>query len=99
VLAAHIDSKITPAGFVGATDSIVPVAIIIYLIQELDYLISASQQEIKIFLFDGEEAFVSWSSTDRSGSELTLFFSQYFHTSTDTALKTVMIAKYYIFLS
>lgn len=64
VLAAHIDSKITPDGFKAATDSAVPVAIIIYLMLMLESELAQSDRDVKIFLFDGEEAFVRWSSED-----------------------------------
>ena len=33
---AHYDSKRTPDGFVGATDSVVPYAILMHIARELD---------------------------------------------------------------
>ncbi|CAG8773840.1 19683_t:CDS:2 [Cetraspora pellucida] len=72
VLAAHYDSKYFPPpnNFVGATDSAVPCAILIDLAHRLNpYFDNRKDKEsvdltLQIIFFDGEEAFVSWTSTD-----------------------------------
>lgn len=71
VLAAHYDSKIEPEGFIGAIDSAVPCALIMYIARALDDAITKSWEKdknkdigIQIILFDGEEAFKDWTSTD-----------------------------------
>ena len=70
VIACHYDSKMTPSGFLGATDSAVPCAQMINLAHtmkmDLDDQKSSSNNELTLqFLFlDGEEAFVKWTSTD-----------------------------------
>ncbi|CAH7683449.1 glutaminyl-peptide cyclotransferase [Phakopsora pachyrhizi] len=79
ILAAHIDSKFFPNspqnGFVGATDSAAPVAIILEVARSLTPLLDSqliqhlnSYQEervtLQVVLLDGEEAFKDWSSTD-----------------------------------
>lgn len=70
VIACHYDSKMTPSGFLGATDSAVPCAQMINLAHtmkmDLDDQKSSSDNELTLqFLFlDGEEAFVKWTSTD-----------------------------------
>lgn len=71
VLAAHYDSKLEPEGFIGAIDSAVPCAIIMYIAQALDEAITKTFQKdkskdlgIQIVLLDGEEAFKEWTDTD-----------------------------------
>lgn len=67
-LACHYDSKLMKnMVFVGATDSAVPCAMIIYLAKTLtEYLRKSGNPNISLQLifFDGEEAFVNWSGTD-----------------------------------
>ncbi|KAH8816379.1 glutaminyl-peptide cyclotransferase-like protein [Xylogone sp. PMI_703] len=77
-LVAHFDSKLTPAGFIGATDSAAPCAIIMHVARSVDEALtrkwaameedgSAGLEEevgIQILFLDGEEAFVSWTDTD-----------------------------------
>ena len=69
VIACHYDSKIEPPGFLAATDSAVPCAMMLNLAQtmkeELRLQRSTNQDLSLQFLFlDGEEAFVRWTSTD-----------------------------------
>ncbi|KAI0602021.1 glutaminyl-peptide cyclotransferase [Biscogniauxia sp. FL1348] len=79
-LVAHYDSKITPDGFIGATDSAVPCAILMHVARTLDPYLTQMYEEmtalgegggsveedmgVQILLLDGEEAFLSWTSTD-----------------------------------
>lgn len=56
-LAAHYDSKRLPEGFIGATDSAVPCAILLWLAQN-------ARGDYDLTFFDGEEAFVEWTDTD-----------------------------------
>jgi glutaminyl-peptide cyclotransferase len=77
-LVAHYDSKLTPAGFIGATDSAAPCAMIMHAARSVDEALtrkwSAMQAEgsygleeekgVQILLLDGEEAFVSWTNDD-----------------------------------
>ncbi|OJD19915.1 hypothetical protein AJ78_00109 [Emergomyces pasteurianus Ep9510] len=78
-LAAHYDSKLEPAGFIGATDSAAPCAIILHSIRSIDAALtrrwntlkdnkpdslSLDQQGIQVILLDGEEAFAHWTDTD-----------------------------------
>jgi len=82
VLAAHYDSKVCtswdsngncrdPAmpGFIGATDSAVPCALLLHLASSLTPLLrgpegSLPELSLQLVFFDGEEAFISWSSSD-----------------------------------
>jgi glutaminyl-peptide cyclotransferase len=70
VLAAHYDSKIEPEGFIGAIDSAVPCALVMYVIHAIDQLLtkkwttSGDQVGIQVIFFDGEEAFHEWTDTD-----------------------------------
>lgn len=81
VLAAHYDSKVCtswdsngncrdPApGFIGATDSAVPCALLLHLASSLTPLLrgaegSVPELSLQLVFFDGEEAFISWSSSD-----------------------------------
>ncbi|KAL7622510.1 hypothetical protein AAE478_008017 [Parahypoxylon ruwenzoriense] len=78
-LVAHYDSKITPNGFIGATDSAVPCAILMHVARTLDQFITQMHNEmsalgeggtvemdmgVQILLLDGEEAFQMWTDTD-----------------------------------
>ena len=69
ILAAHYDTKIFNFRFLGATDSALSCSMLI----EFSRLIndnmmngnwSNSKYDFQIVIFDGEEAFKSWTSTD-----------------------------------
>lgn len=79
-LVAHYDSKLKPDGFIGATDSAVPCAILLHIARFVDEYMQRMHEEmvalnelggsvamdmgVQILLLDGEEAFVSWTATD-----------------------------------
>jgi glutaminyl-peptide cyclotransferase len=78
-LVAHYDSKITPKGFIGATDSAAPCAMLMWIAKVVDRHVQRMYDEmqelqeggtvemdmgIQILLLDGEEAFQSWTDTD-----------------------------------
>jgi glutaminyl-peptide cyclotransferase len=78
-LVAHYDSKYRPEGFIGATDSAVPCAILMHVARSLDKYLTQMHDEmdalgeggtvemdmgVQILLLDGEEAFVDWTATD-----------------------------------
>ena len=79
-LVAHYDSLYQPVGFIGATDSAAPCAMLLHTARSIEAALvkkwSAMQASgdagsglepevgVQILLLDGEEAFVSWSSTD-----------------------------------
>ena len=79
-LAAHYDSKMTPEGFIGATDSAAPCAMIMHAARALDSSLTKkwadmekkdsgaldeeSQRGVQLLLFDGEEALETWTATD-----------------------------------
>jgi glutaminyl-peptide cyclotransferase len=74
-LAAHYDS-LRKSGFVGATDSAAPCAILMHVARSIDshlqrkwYVNSPSgldlgQKGVQILFLDGEEAFSHWTATD-----------------------------------
>lgn len=81
VLAAHIDSKFFPSapmnGFVGATDSAVPCAIMLDIASSLNLHLNRLAERwqsadmpdgvrttLQLVFLDGEEAFKTWTSTD-----------------------------------
>jgi len=69
VLVCHYDSKISPQGFLGATDSAVPCAQMINLAHTMkmdldDQKNSNSELTLQLLFLDGEEAFVQWTATD-----------------------------------
>ncbi|CAJ2505066.1 Uu.00g124600.m01.CDS01 [Anthostomella pinea] len=78
-LVAHYDSKIAPEGFVGATDSAAPCAILMHVARSIDAYLTQMHDEmqalgeggsvemdmgVQVLLLDGEEAFVRWTDTD-----------------------------------
>lgn len=73
VLACHYDSKMM-AGFLGATDSAVPCAMLLKLSETFNKSFRSSESEeldvakdslgLRFIFFDGEEAFENWSQTD-----------------------------------
>lgn len=77
-LVAHYDSKLKPDGFIGATDSAAPCAMIMHAARSVDEALTrkweamkaagsdglALEQGVQILLLDGEEAFVQWTDTD-----------------------------------
>lgn len=75
-LVAHYDSKYTPEGFIGATDSAAPCAMILHIARSIDSALSkkwaaatgddfdVEHKGVQILLLDGEEAFKSWTDSD-----------------------------------
>ncbi|EXJ75858.1 uncharacterized protein A1O5_00365 [Cladophialophora psammophila CBS 110553] len=79
-LVAHYDSKYQPDGFIGATDSAAPCAMIMHAIRSIDVALAKKwdtmqeqgfidpdfeeQKGIQVLFLDGEEAFLSWTATD-----------------------------------
>lgn len=78
-LVAHYDSKLTPVGFIGATDSAAPCAMIMHAARSIDAALTAKwekmqadgldlefedQQGVQILFLDGEEAFKVWTAQD-----------------------------------
>ena len=56
-LACHYDSKRFPEGFIGATDSAVPCAIILHVALTLDKLLTQQENtdiSLQLVMFDGE---------------------------------------------
>lgn len=78
-LVAHYDSKITPQGFIGATDSAAPCAMILHAVRSVDEALTRrwaameaagagdgleEEQGLQVIFLDGEEAFLSWTDED-----------------------------------
>lgn len=78
-LVAHYDSKYSPPGFIGATDSAAPCAILMHVARSIDKYVTQMHDEmaalgeggrydmdmgVQILFLDGEEAFLAWSATD-----------------------------------
>ena len=72
IVAAHYESKLIPSSsskvFLGATDSVVPCAMMLDFAREYERNRSAASSlpfyTLQFVFFDGEEAFVNWSPTD-----------------------------------
>ncbi|KAF0972404.1 hypothetical protein FDP41_009307 [Naegleria fowleri] len=76
IMACHYESKyFKDATFVGATDSVVPLAMILHYMVELEYnynktvsskgsALNLLNFNFQVVLFDGEEAFENWSPND-----------------------------------
>ncbi|KAF4629201.1 hypothetical protein G7Y89_g8949 [Cudoniella acicularis] len=77
-LVAHYDSKLTPPGFIGATDSAAPCAMIMHAARSVDEALTKKWEAMKaegsigleeekgvqILFLDGEEAFIQWTDDD-----------------------------------
>ncbi|KKA27837.1 hypothetical protein TD95_003901 [Thielaviopsis punctulata] len=77
-LVAHYDSKVTPEGFIGATDSAAPCAMLMHVARSIDAALTAKwkameengdagmdeDKGVQILLLDGEEAWVNWTDDD-----------------------------------
>ncbi|KAI6366722.1 hypothetical protein MCOR25_005088 [Pyricularia grisea] len=79
-LVAHYDSLFRPEGFIGATDSAAPCALLMHVARSIDGGLTKKWSEmtargetgggleeekgVQIILLDGEEAWVSWTETD-----------------------------------
>lgn len=78
-LVAHYDSKYQPEGFIGATDSAAPCAMLMYVAKVIDGYVQKMYDEmqelgeggtvemdmgVQILLLDGEEAFDQWTDED-----------------------------------
>lgn len=79
-LVAHYDSKINPPGFIGATDSAAPCAMMMHAARSIDEALTRKwaameadgaggsgleeEKGVQLLFLDGEEAFVSWTDTD-----------------------------------
>ncbi|KAH6609416.1 peptidase family m28 [Trichoderma cornu-damae] len=79
-LVAHYDSKLEPQGFIGATDSAAPCAMLMHIARSIEGALDSkwnakaaggeldddldSNVGVQIILLDGEEAFVRWTNTD-----------------------------------
>ncbi|KAF2788473.1 hypothetical protein K505DRAFT_255433, partial [Melanomma pulvis-pyrius CBS 109.77] len=88
-LVAHYDSKYRPEGFIGATDSAAPCAMLMHVARSIDQYLTQMHDEmaelneggtvemdmgVQILLLDGEEAFVRWTDAD------SLYGSRYVYT-------------------
>lgn len=79
-LVAHYDSLYKPEGFIGATDSAAPCAMLLHIARSIDEALTKKwkamedsgdagagleeEKGVQILLLDGEEAWVQWSATD-----------------------------------
>jgi glutaminyl-peptide cyclotransferase len=78
-LVAHYDSKYQPEGFIGATDSAAPCAMMMFVAKVIDGYVQRMYDEmqeleeggtvemdmgIQLIFLDGEEAFVKWTDED-----------------------------------
>lgn len=78
-LVAHYDSKYRPEGFIGATDSAAPCAMMMFVAKVIDAYVQRMYDEmqeleeggtvemdmgVQMIFLDGEEAFESWTDTD-----------------------------------
>lgn len=89
-LVAHYDSKAQPDGFIGATDSAVPCAMMMFVAKVIDGYVQRMYDEmqeleeggtvemdmgVQMLFLDGEEAFDKWTDDD------SLYGSRYAYSS------------------
>lgn len=79
-LVAHYDSKYSPEGFIGATDSAAPCAMLMHVARSIEEALKSKWKEmeengegdtslepavgVQILFLDGEEAFLRWTNDD-----------------------------------
>lgn len=68
-LVAHYDSKLLPDGFVGAIDSAFPCALIMYVVKQLNDVLTTQWKHdrkigLQVLFLDGEEALEEWTDDD-----------------------------------
>lgn len=79
-LVAHYDSLYMPEGFIGATDSAAPCAVLMHVARSIDVALTKKweameksgdagsgleeEKGVQILLLDGEEAWVTWNAAD-----------------------------------
>ncbi len=78
-LVAHYDSKMSPEGFIGATDSAAPCAMLLHAARSVDEALTRKwaamaaegldsgleeEKGVQILMLDGEEAFHIWTDDD-----------------------------------
>lgn len=79
-LVAHYDSKYTPHGFIGATDSAAPCAMLMHVARSIEEALKSKWKDmeasgeadtslepavgVQIIFLDGEEAFAHWTDDD-----------------------------------
>jgi hypothetical protein len=106
-LVAHYDSKIEPQGFIGAIDSAVPCALIMYTVKQIDDImtkawkdLSKSNLGLEIIFLDGEEAFETWTDEDSiyGARHLADRWSKEFYTSEDGSKLTTRLENIDIFM-
>ncbi|KAJ2557909.1 hypothetical protein EV175_001065, partial [Coemansia sp. RSA 1933] len=95
ILAAHYESKVLEGGeFIGATDSAVPVALLLDIARglaaEIDQMTSP-ELTLQLIFFDGEEAYVQWTATDSlyGARHLAEFWERNPDPATSAALSTL----------
>ena len=64
VFACHFDSKADISGFVAATDSAVPCAMLLAMAEKMAVAKVDAKMSLDLIFFDGEEAFKDWSESD-----------------------------------
>lgn len=97
-LVAHFDSKYEPTGFIGATDSAAPCAMLMHVARSIESALKAKWSEegehdgldvahgVQIVLLDGEEAFLHWTDDDSlyGARSLAAEWESHFHPSMST---------------
>lgn len=89
-LVAHYDTLSKPEGFVGATDSAAPCAMLLHVARTIEDALAKKwaameasgeggtgleeEKGVQIILLDGEEAFVAWSASDSLYGSRCVFF-------------------------
>lgn len=95
-LVAHYDSKYSPEGFIGATDSAAPCAMLLHVARSIDKALAEKWKKmeqngeadpsleaaagVQIIFLDGEEAFLQWTDDD------SLYGARYVYCATEAPL-------------
>lgn len=110
-LVAHYDSLYRPEGFIGATDSAVPCALLMHVARSVDAALSrkweggfegdgledVEERGVQIIFLDGEEAWATWTDTDSIyGARYGLFLLDFVYSGKREASQSRLTREFFL---